>query len=1047
MTPNSKATPEPAPAEQAINRVFINNRGEIGLRILQACHKLGIGAVLACADQDLDSLAARTALEYSLLDDRYAIAPLRGRTSHQSYENLPVVMASAKAYGCDALHPGYGFMAEKYKAARALGEIGVRFIGPKPEVLEMVGNKTTARELAKRCRVPLLPGSDILTGTDMLQQEAKRIGFPIMLKAEDAGGGAGNRVVHDMAEAKNIFTNLAPRFINLYLERYVAHARHIEIQIAGDKHGNVVALGERDCSPQRRFQKVIEESPALIVPARIKEKMIEQSIRMAKKAGYHGLATFEYLYDPTTLKHYFMEINPRIQVEHPVTEERYGVDLIELQLLIEQGKRLPSIPPARANNVIEARLYAEKTQQGFLPDAGAIRILNIPDIKGVRVDRAYEEGDSVPAGFDTTIAKLIATGKTREEAREKLAEMLAKITASGVSTNREFLLWLIDTEEFRANTVSTTFIEEAWGKHQRERFRGAEGFLSGGEFFPERQPVRFAPEMFPQNLTYERNGRARNYADDIRKLQAENPDSSAFKYGIYQDTSSGIRLCFGFWDFKMMGGTLGAEEGSAVASLFEMAHKKGLPVVMVTSSGGARQQENSLALQQMDYMMAAARKYPPKLFVNVYSGPNFGGVTASIAGSPDIQMAVDGSLIGLTGPDSVAKIMGKQDRGGLPVGSHSAHDHYRDRNIDMIVGDLEEARVRILAICSELGLTESRLPYEFNVRAFDSLTPGTRYDRPSEHRFAARISGLTSTIFRHPEKKTKDERLSQDLTPAERMSLIYHPLRPTTADLLNPALKLFESMSALSNKIIVDNIEQYPSIIGGIAQLGGEPVMVLGQQTLRHQTLSGELRKEYKVPQGPSDLRWARRKIDFAEQRGLPIIHFGDTMGADAKLEAERYGITAEIAEYLERLHEVRVPVMSINLGHNGSGGGLTFIRPLDASADLSNALTLVSTIDVQTWILTGDWPKDDEARNRILNQLEDAKAESRLRNKQIDDIIEEPPGGAQNDWGLIAKRLRSFLIRQMSLLSEIPANELLDRRYERSKEAAQFATRPNTLN
>lgn len=1021
--------------------VLIGNRGEVAVRTIEVCRELGATAILACADQDLDSLAARLVRELGAEDGRSTIAPLRGASPSKSYENQPKVIASGKAHGATHFAPGYGFLSENAQAARALNDVGIKFIGPDPETMELVGGKEAARRLAREHNVPILDGSENLTSTEHAISEYEKLGGgPQMLKAEHAGGGNGNKVINNRQELIDAFTNMAPRFKEMHLETYVPDARHIEIQILGDGE-NVVAFGDRDCTAQRKFQKVIEESPAIIVAPGDVQAMTEGALKMMRAIHYKSLGTIEFLYQPATGKYWFMEVNCRAQVELPVTEERYGMNLLKLQFQLEQGEPLPLVGEPLNNHVIEARLYAERPEQDFAADSGKIQLLTIPTIEGVRVDRAYQEGDNVVAGFDTTIAKIIATGETREEAREKLVEMLTNITVTGVETNREFLLWLTNTKEFRDNTITTTFIEGAWSKHQRERFRGVEGFLEGGEFFTKPTPRRFVPEMFPQNLTYEKNGVVRDYASDREAMS----ETCAVKFGIYQDHATGIRIALGVWDPKVHAGTMGSEEGNAIVGLFELAKiEGGLPVAMITSSPGADQQQNMLALAQMDYVIAAAKKqFPAPLFINVFSGVNFGGVTASIANVEDIQIAVDNSLIGLTGTGMVKKMMGLKDGDKLPSGAHGVNDHYNARNIDLIVKDLAEARTRILALCSVLGLTEPHItPHPIDLRDFDSVSPGTRHDRPPEQRYPARIGNLTETIFRKAKKKVGGGRPRAELTPQKRLELIMNPLRPTAADLLHPDLNIFQNVSPLSHKTTLDSLEQYPAIIGAFAELGGEPVMVLGQQTQRRKDHLRRLHKVY-VPQGPNDFRWAQRKIDLAERLGLPIIFIGDTAGASAYLEDEKNGISRQIAEFLARIHNVKVPVISLNIGQNGSGGGLTFIRPMDAAADSSNSLSLVSTIDVMNRIVLGKWPRNTAERAVLLNQIKDGTPEGRLLMGQIDEIIPEPTGGAHTDWIAYAKNIREFFLKAKLRVESMPIDQLLAERYDRIERPAQFATRP----
>lgn len=1041
-----------------LDKIIIANRGEMAQRILDACAQRGIGAVLAVSDADTNGLPVRTALALQEKDDRFAVAYIGKADPNQSYNNAEIIRDVALAYNGKAVHPGYGFLAERADAAKLMREHGIRWIGPTPEAIEAVGDKGNARALAKKTGVPLLPGTDTLTSWEQAKTGAERIKYPVMVKAQNAGGGMGNVVATNETQLRAAYEKLGEQFNGeVYLEKYVAHASHLEIQVAADKYGNIATLGERDCSAQRRFQKVLEESPALSIAENTKRKAAQDAIKMARNAKYSGLGTWEFIVDQDTGDYYFMEVNTRIQVEHPVTEERLGINLIDLQLAIEEGYKLPTIPEQRKNHVIEVRLYAEKPEQGFVHDAGTIQLMQTPTIEGVRIDKGYEEGDTIPQEYDKTILKFIATGNTREEAREKLAEALVNTTITGVSTNKEFLLWLIDTKEFREGEISTTFIEDAWRKHQRERFKAMEDFLEGFDFFEQPMPVEVIPEAQPQNLTYERRGVARNYKQDLQEMHEIHPDTCAFRFGPATHKETGIKIMFGFWDFDRMGGTLGVEEGHAVKAMFEHASKNNLPVVMISNSGGARQPENSRSLLMMPFIVAASKRFPVSRFFNFFSGANFGGLNASIAGQADIKGVIDGSGIGLTGPDFVAKIEGKTDRRDLPVGAHSGQDHWFARRLDVVLPDLTAAKNFVLQHLAVSGIspvsptTIAQLP---TIRSFDSRVSVREFNRPPLQRSKGIIGllGHAAESLLHRARANREQIVFQEtkpLRPSERYRLLLDAMRPTAADFLDTRLPLFDYVSPLTNLVTTNTTEQYPPIIGAIAHVRGVPgekgiVYVLGQQPQRRINEEGKLVKEY-IAQRPEDYWWANSKARLAAKDHRPILLLADTMGAAAGLPDEYHGVSDSISDAQALNYEIPTRLFSANIAINCSGGGIPYGFPANSSADFENALTLVSQPPVFTSItngLTDRWPTQEE-ETAMLDQLVDATAPERLRMGHIRYMLTEPVGGIQTDIVHAARELHRFLVDSLRTTDGMTAQQAIDERYERLEKAALYGTRP----
>ena len=419
----------------AIQKLLVANRGEIAVRVFRACRELGIATVAVAPPDDASSLHTRSA------DESVEIASYLASEEH---------IRAAKQAGADAIHPGYGFLAENADFARAVEAAGVTWVGPTPEALEAAGDKLRSKEIARREGVPVVPAGD-----------PEELGFPLILKAAAGGGGRGMRVVRspeELADALSAAKREAKAAFgddSVFAERYVERPRHVEIQLLADVHGNVVALGERECSVQRRHQKVLEEAPSPALDADLRTQMSEAAVAFARAIGYRSAGTAEFMLDGRDF--FFLELNGRIQVEHPVTELVTGVDLVREQLRIAQGEPLDASNSLLQGHAVEVRLYAEDPRT-FLPQGGRLERLRLPT--SVRVDAGVEEGDEVNLAYDPMIAKLIARGSTRAEALERLHDALADTEVAGVTTNLPFLRWLVAHPKLRAGETTTAFLVE-----------------------------------------------------------------------------------------------------------------------------------------------------------------------------------------------------------------------------------------------------------------------------------------------------------------------------------------------------------------------------------------------------------------------------------------------------------------------------------------------------------------------------------------------------------------------------------------------------------
>ena len=447
------------------NRVLIANRGEIACRIIRACRELGIESVAVYSQADKD------ALHVQLADHAVCIGPAASKDSYLNVENI---LSAAVTTGAQAIHPGFGFLSENAKFAKMCAECQITFIGPSSEVISQMGDKAEARKQMISANVPVIPGSDDVVPTVEEGIElAKRIGFPLLIKAVAGGGGKGIRRVESVEEFEHQFVTARQEALqafgnaDVYMERIIYPAKHIEIQILADQHGNVVHLGERDCSLQRKNQKIIEEAPSPSLSTQLRRDMGEAAVRAAKAVGYQNAGTIEFLVDED--KHfYFMEMNTRIQVEHPITEMITNVDLVQQQIKIAAGEELPFTQEdiSFSGHAIECRLNAENPFEGFRPSPGKVTFLHQPvGGMGVRIESALYTGYQIPPFYDSMLTKLIAHGKTLEEAILRMKRMLFELVVEGVDTNHEFVEDLLDSSAFKRGVYTTAYVESEFLKH------------------------------------------------------------------------------------------------------------------------------------------------------------------------------------------------------------------------------------------------------------------------------------------------------------------------------------------------------------------------------------------------------------------------------------------------------------------------------------------------------------------------------------------------------------------------------------------------------
>ncbi|PLR84487.1 acetyl-CoA carboxylase biotin carboxylase subunit [Bacillus sp. V33-4] len=442
-----------------IKKLLIANRGEIAVRIIRACHEMNIETVAVYSEADRESLHVQ------LADEAYCIGPT---ASKDSYLNFTNIISVAKLTDCDAIHPGYGFLAENADFAELCREVNITFVGPSPEAITKMGTKDIARETMREAGVPIVPGSQgILKSVDDGVELANKIGFPVIIKATAGGGGKGIRIARTEQELIKGITITQQEALTafgnpgVYLEKFIEDFRHVEIQVLADGYGNVIHLGERDCTIQRRLQKLLEETPSPALDGEIREEMGDAAVKAAKAVDYSGAGTVEFIYDYRNRKFYFMEMNTRIQVEHPVTEMVTGVDLIKEQIRVASGERLrlKQDEVIFTGWAIECRINAENPEKNFMPSAGKINTYLPPGGFGVRIDSAAYPGYTIPPYYDSMIAKVITYGSSREEAIARMKRALNEFVIEGIHTTIPFHLRLLDHEQFVDGQFNTKFLE------------------------------------------------------------------------------------------------------------------------------------------------------------------------------------------------------------------------------------------------------------------------------------------------------------------------------------------------------------------------------------------------------------------------------------------------------------------------------------------------------------------------------------------------------------------------------------------------------------
>lgn len=450
-----------------LKKILVANRGEIAVRIIRACRELGIRTVAVYSEIDKNSL------HKELADEAVCIGPA---PSNKSYLNVKAIIEAACLTGCDGIHPGYGFLSENSSFAKMCDEIGIKFIGPNYKMIELMGNKSKAKETMKNAGVPVVPGSNGLVDNVLEAiKVALKIGYPVILKASSGGGGKGIRIAYNEKELVKFYdlvrqeAKISFNDDSIYIEKFIENPRHIEVQVMADEHGNVIHLGERDCTVQRNNQKMLEETPSGVITDKLRQKMGKITVNAIKEVGYSNVGTIEYLLDKNK-DFYFMEMNTRVQVEHPITETITGIDIIKEQLKIASGEKLQYKQDdiKFTGHSLEARINAENPYKNFMPCPGEIKELHIPGGNGIRIDTAIYPGYKIPPTYDSMIAKIIVHGKDRNESIAKMKSALGEFVIDGINTNIDFLYRILKDENFISNNYDTSFIAKKFANKEKD---------------------------------------------------------------------------------------------------------------------------------------------------------------------------------------------------------------------------------------------------------------------------------------------------------------------------------------------------------------------------------------------------------------------------------------------------------------------------------------------------------------------------------------------------------------------------------------------------
>ncbi|MDU3338018.1 biotin carboxylase N-terminal domain-containing protein [Paraclostridium bifermentans] len=695
-----------------IKRILVANRGDIALKIIRICNANNIETVCVYSKIDSNNLFTREA-DYSIC--------IGLNQAEESYLDMNRIIQVAKAYQCDAIHPGIGFLSESYEFAEAVRKEGIIFIGPSTECMRLMANKIHAREYVRSLGIPIAEGSPSpFSSTSEAKRWCSKIGYPILLKAANGGGGKGMRLVHDENDIEDYFKvveNESMRSFGsteIFGEKYIQRAKHVEVQIVGDKYGNILHLYERDCSLQRKHQKVIEETPCRALLPELRENIINSAIRIAKGIGYDSVGTIEFLVDQSTDKFYFIEMNTRLQVEHAISEYITGINLIKMQIEISSGESL-KIKQEDINctgHAIECRICAEDIDNSFMPSIGRIEEIRINHIDGIVFETEIEKGTYISPFYDSMIGRVICYADKRETCIKRITDFLDGFFVKGIKTNKNLIQLILELSEFRKAIYKTNLLDNEFntiGKILKKRICPKCNLFLSAKYLMKNKQCCICGHHFPMrvkeriNLICDDNSFREFDQTEINKDGFINEDySEKLKFarestGLEEAVSTGIgeingtKVAIAIMDNHFMMGSMGYTVGEKIARCIEKSIEHKIPLLIFSTSGGARMQEGIISLVQMSKICAVLKTLQREkiFYISCITHPTTGGVCASFSLLGDINIAEPNSLIGFTGRRVIEDTINEK----LPSDFQDAEKAQERGFIDMIVDRKEMKEV------------------------------------------------------------------------------------------------------------------------------------------------------------------------------------------------------------------------------------------------------------------------------------------------------------------------------------------------------------------
>lgn len=1060
-----------------LENVFIATRGEIAASMVETIVNRNKDRsleeqthfVVPMTFSDGNPIAARMVDAHPDIGTKIEIG---GYSADENYLDEDLIITTALGNGCDSIFLGYGFLSEKAEFVKRCEQAGLQVIGATSKAIEATGNKIEARKHALKVRVdgfervPVIPGTEDLERIEdaiaAVNDPDKKIGYPAVLKDPDTGGGDGVIFVNNQQELEQGYAKLKqnPNNKQIFLEKYIKNAVHIEIQIVADRFNTVVSLGERDCTVQRKGQKIIEESPTPRVRPHVVKQYEAFAKAMAKSIHYVGAGTWEFIVDMDNLdengdpKGYFMEVNPRVQVEREVTHMRTGIDILDTMITIAEGRRLPftqaDIQPSGV--VLQGRMYAEDPYNAYQQGEGYASVLRYPVGRDELVRAAIEEGDELTLEYDPTILLRLARDPVREGARLKLLRGLSATELVGLVSNRTLLTEILASREFEeAKGINTVWVD-SWGPRRfNQQAFDLNEFIGAGVFRTFEPSILFDWTKLPQDEVVLKKRKDKDgkdvlvpvsYFQEMADLLRKHGTTKASQFGIHE--LKGLRYVLYTLNYGIRAGTLGVQEGIDFREACRLAHVTGLPLGSVVSTAGADQCQNQLALFSMGASEDALDEFGVDYLFNIDTGFVFGGGPASMLRQATFKIATKGrSHIGLAGPRATLLTIDPEWKGGtvdetyqalqeaLGVTPHEPATLFEDRMEHILVNNLSEAAdkaAHLLHSCKTgqmivdpnyVYAPQEAIAYSHPGLAIRFDQPG-QFTRSSWGSFGARLWHK----FRSSSSLPKVELVGQNLTNHQREIILDQPERPTAADLIDTKSGLFKDAVFLSTppehtveKIgnFKTEVEQYPPIIAAKVRFekasldnSGNPIavnediFVIAQQVQRV-IENGKLFRRYRA-QRPCDWEYVLDMLSYAKRRAYPVLTMVDTQGASGAPQDERGNQLQRISDVINETNKYPYYLIALLLGRNGSGGGHALFRKFNNAAVLEHTISSVAEwifkfgIRRGIWINAGSTKEELEEFIAYKNQHEDANAFGMVKMRLADSMIAEGPAANPDD-------------------------------------------------